>query len=283
MNTIYTSHRNRKYVHLVNISFACLFFLFNACGSGNSTGPEEQEREETTDKTDGLFLSVSGDPNGLYLLDPSLGKAIRVGEGKTSVENSAGLAAKGAGEPLFGASEFSLYEIQRDGSGAMLIGDPSGQALTEGLAYDFENDYLFASSNGFLHLRSPTTGETIETVLSPPNQPDIEGLAYDPDSQTLFGLARGFEEQPEFRRGLYLMNTNLPTSEWTWLEVGDTGGLWADAGLAYDPATFMLFAVGRIGDPEGLYSINPETGRATRIGNIGFSPASGGLAWVPTN
>lgn len=285
MKKIYTSHQNKKTVHYVNTLLLWLLFFLNACGGGNtSTGPEEQEREETTDQTDGLFLSVSGDPNGLYLLDPSIGAATRVGEGKTSGGNSVGLAARGANEPLFGTSEFSLYEIERDGSGATLIGNPASQAFTEGLAYDPENNFLFASSNGFLHLRSPETGETIETVLSPPNQPDIEGLAYNQDTHTLYGIARGFEQQPEFRRGLYSLNTDLPRSEWTWVEVGDTGGLWANAGLAFVPESEMLFAVGRMDDPDGLYSINPETGSATRIGSIGLSLASGGgLAWVPAN
>lgn len=68
-------------------------------------------------------------------MDPSTGGAVRIGEGRTGVEMSAGLA------------------------------------------YDPEADLLYASSNGFLHRRSPASGETLETVLRPPNQPDIEGLA----------------------------------------------------------------------------------------------------------
>ena len=260
-----------------------LLILFNACSSSSTDSqPElEEQREETTDQTNGLYLSLSGDPNGLYLLDPSTGTVTKVGDGKTSMENAPGLASKGANEPLIGASDFALYEIERDGSGAELIGDPSGQALTEGLAYNPDEDILYASSNGFLHIRSPETGETLETVLNPPNQPDIEGMAYDPESKKLFGLARGAEQQPQFRRGLYQLDTSLPKNEWEWVELGDTEGLWGDAGLAYVPETKMLFAVGRLGDSDGFYSISPETGAATRIGSTGLGVTSGGLAWVP--
>ncbi|MDR9410701.1 MAG: hypothetical protein RI573_17795, partial [Balneolaceae bacterium] len=175
------------------------------------------------------------------------------------------------------------YEVQRDGSGATLIGDPSGQAYTEGLTYNPEEKIFYASSNGFLRIRSPESGETIETILSPPNQPDIEGLAYDPESQMLYGLARGSEQQTEFRRGLYRLDTKLPKNEWEWSEIGDTDGLWADAGLAFVPELGVLFAVGRIGDPDAVFSINPETGSATKIGNTGLGTANGGLAWVPVD
>ncbi|WP_234567695.1 hypothetical protein [Rhodohalobacter sp. 614A] len=279
MKLICRWYKYRKSFLLLKIFVVCL--MVSACGD-DTAGPDE--REEMAGETHGLFLSVNGDSNGLYLLDPSRGAAIRAGDGKTPPNGNAGLASQGPDSPLLGASEFSLYEIERDGSGATLIGNPAAQALTEGLAYDPENNFLFASSNGFLHLRSPDTGETIETVLSPPNQPDIEGLAYDPETHTLYGLARGYEQQSQYFRGLYLLDTSLPRSQWEWMERGDTGGLWANAGLAFVPETQMLFAVGRMDDPDGLYSINPETGSATRIGSIGLSLASGGgLAWVPAN
>lgn len=260
-----------------------LLILLNACSSSSTDSQPELEgqREETTNQTNGLFLSLSGDPNGLYLLDTSTEAVTRVGDGKTSMENAPGLASKGASEPLVGASDFALYEIKRDGSGAALIGNPSGQALTEGLAYNPDEGILYASSNGFLHIRSPETGETLETVLNPPNQPDIEGMAYDPESKTLYGLARGAEQQPQFRRSLYLIDTSLPKNEWEWVELGDTEGLWGDAGLAFVPEIKMLFAVGRLGDPDGFYSISPETGVARRIGSTGLGATSGGLAWVP--
>lgn len=256
----------------------CLVMILAGCKK-NSAGSEGEINK--TDRTYGLFLSLSNDARGLYILNIQTGAAARAGDGHAA--GSTGLAGKGAEQPLFGASDFSLYEIALDGSDASLIGDPAGQAFTEGLAYNPEEDVLYASSNGFLHLRSPATGETIETILSPPNQPDIEGLAFDPEAGTLFGLARGFESQPQFQRGLYILNVDAPKNSWIWESVGDTGGLWADAGLAFEPQTKMLFAIGRIDDPSGIYSIDPSNGISARIGDTGLAEAKGGLAWVPAN
>ncbi|MDR9410144.1 MAG: hypothetical protein RI573_14985, partial [Balneolaceae bacterium] len=72
--------------------FCSMFLLFSACSDGNSTASEMEEQEETTDQTNGLFLSLGNDANGLYLVDPSAGKAVRVGAGETPVGNSGGLA-----------------------------------------------------------------------------------------------------------------------------------------------------------------------------------------------
>lgn len=255
----------------------CLMVFMTAC-KDNTSGSDQNP----PGGTDGLFLSLTGDPNGLYLLDTQTGKATRSGAGHTSANNDAdGLASRGSSLRLIGASRFALYEIALDGSSATLIGDPTGQALTEGLAFDSDSGVLYASSNGFLRIRSPTTGETIETVLRPPNQPDIEGLAFDVQTRTLYGLARGFEAQPQFRRGLFVLDVDKPQNEWTWQEVGDTGGLWMNAGLAFDASAGVLYAVGRADDPAGLYRINPETGNTARIGGTGLPIAQGGLAWVP--
>lgn len=258
-----------------------LFFLSLALVSCKDSSTDSESEDELVNRTEGLFLSLTNNSNGLYLLDIRTGEAKRQGEGHTAVEeNGAGLASLGSFSPLIGANGFALHQIARDGSSASLIGNPIGQAYTEGLAYDFSLDVLYASSNGFLHIRLATTGETIETVLVPPNQPDIEGLAFDSDTRTLYGLARGFESHPEDRRGLFILDVNKPQGEWTWNEVGDTGGLWMDAGLAFNASIGMLFAVGRADDPGSLYLINPETANATRIGSTGLPSAAGGLAWI---
>ena len=183
---------------------------------------------------------------------------------------------------MIGSNRFALHQISPDGSSASVIGDPSGQVLTEGLAYDPKDKVLYASSNGFLHIRNPDTGEPIETVLSPPNQPDIEGLALDARNRILYGLARGFEEQPEFRRELYALDVNLPSDQWMWESIGDTGGLWAGAGLAFNETENKLYATGRMGDSSALYRIDPKTGETTLVGDTGLASAAGGLAWIST-
>lgn len=269
---------------LIGCSILCLMLLTISCGD-NSTGnePEGPGGEFVFEAPDyGLFLSIGGNTNGLYFIDHVIAEAFKVGDGNTGIEeNGTGLTHTGVLNPMIGSNAFALHQIELDGSSFSIIGDPTGQAFTEGLAFDEQQNVLYASSNGFLHIRNPNTGETIETVLSPPNQPDIEGLAFDPHSRTLYGLARGFESHPEQRRELYFMDVNVPTEQWVWQTTGDTGGLWENAGLAYNRENSMLYASGRRDDPGALFQIDPGTGTTTRIGDTGLQSAEGGLTWVP--
>ena len=251
-------------------------------GNSMSTDSDEEGLGEIDIPEFGLFLSVAGDANGLHYVDFETAEVTKVGEGNTGAEEDAvGLTAIRAGEPLIGTNRFAILQIAIDGSNAVVIGDPSTQAFTEGLAYSPKDDVLFASSNGFLHLRNRNSGETIETVLRAPNQPVIEGLAFDARDQILYGLARGYENFPEDFRGLYVLDASQPRNEWQWQEVGDTGGIWANAGLAFDRTNQVLFATGRQDDPGALFLIDPVTGNITRLGDTGLESAGGGLAWMP--
>lgn len=279
-----------KHLLLFSCTLLCMIIVTISCGK-NSTGNDPDEENEDPFGFEipsyGLFLSVGGDANGLYFIDHDIAVAYKVGDGNTEVvENGTGLTHSGAENPMIGSNGFALHKIALDGSSVSVIGDPTGQPFTEGLAFDDQQNVLYASSNGFLHIRTPETGETIETVLRPPNQPDIEGLAFDPETRTLYGIARGFESHPEHRRGLFTLDVDMPQGEWAWNEVGDTGGLWTNAGLAFDADGRMLYAVGRMNDLGGLYRIDPETGNtvrvgAIRVGGINLETAEGGLTWVP--
>lgn len=278
-----------KYLFLNGYLFLYLALFTTGCGD-TSTGNEPEGPGGGFGfevPSYGLFLSVGGDAKGLFFIDQDIAEAYKVGDGHTGVEeDGTGLTHSGAGKPIIGSNGFALHKIALNGSGATVIGDPSGQAFTEGLAFDSQENVLYATSNGFLHIRNPDSGETIETVLSPPDQPDIESLAFNEESRTLYGLARGFESHPDSRRGLFVLDVNKPQGEWAWNEVGDTGGLWENAGLAFDSAGKVLYAVGRMDDLGGLYRIDPETGNASRVGAVridgtDFETAEGGLAWVP--
>ena len=252
------------------VSFACIVFALVACSTGTI--------EQLPPATGNLYLVVGGsDLKGLHVVNTDTGVATVVGNGLSGIAGtSPGLAPTSGSIQLFGSDGVNLRLVKRDGSGWDTVGGTG--AFSEGLAYDAEDDVLYSASNGYLHVRSAATGETLETWLQPPNEPDIEGLAFDPETRTLYGLARGFESQPEFRHELYSLGVDAIITGWS--VVGSTGGLWAAAGLAFDLDERVLYAVGRFDDPGGLYRIDPDTAATTKVGNTGLSSAAGGLAWV---
>ncbi|CAN5427741.1 hypothetical protein BH23BAC3_BH23BAC3_28220 [soil metagenome] len=250
--------------------------------SSNSTEAEDEERIGFDIPSYGLFLIVGNNANGLYYIDNSSAEAIKVGDGNSGItETAAGLTYTGTARHMTGSNGMVLHQIAMDGSSFSPIGNSTGQPFTEGLAYDPVENVLYASSNGFLYIRDPETGEVLKTVLSPPDQPDIEGMAFDPYSRTLYGLARGSESHPALRRELYIMDVDALDDQPEWQTVGDTGGLWANAGLAINWEKSVLYATGRIDDPGALFRIDPGSGNTTRVGATGLPSAEGGLAWVP--
>lgn len=228
-----------------------------------------------------LFMAVGGGPEaGLYALDATSGAATHLGAGvaTTNEGTGMGLAPGGADDaPLFAVHEYSLYRMDA-GSQAPTMVREWLETYTEALAHDVETGTLYVGVNGFLARHRASDGLQIDVVLSPPNQPDMEGLAFDPEERVLYGLARGYpDHRPEQNRSLYALDVEAGDPAWN--SVGDTGGLWANAGLAFDPDARVLYAVGRYGDAGALYRIDPTTGATTRVGATGLADASGGLAW----
>lgn len=253
------------------LTAVCVTLTLAAC-----SGPAEEEPPPPAKAN--LYLVVGGsDLEGLHVLNTATGAATPVGNGLSGIaSDSPGLAPTSNQIQLFGSDGANLRLVNRDGSGWSTVGGL--ETLSEGLAYDPEDDVLYSASNGYLQMRSTATGATIETWLRPPNQPDIEGLAFDPETRTLFGLARGFDTHPDAFHELYRIEVDAATTGWT--VVGSTGGLWAAAGLAFDLEERVLYAVGRQDDPGGLYRIDPQTAATTKVGDTGLPSAAGGLAWV---
>jgi hypothetical protein len=227
-----------------------------------------------------LFLAVgAGADAGLYAVEPGSGAAVRVGPWIAAEfpSSGVGLAPDGASEPLFAAYQYALHRAATDGAAPTLLRDSIG-SFTEALAHDPQLGYLYVGINGFLFLHRASDGARLATLLSPPNEPDVEGLAFDPDERLLYGVARGYpDSHPAAHRALYALDVDAVEPAWT--EVGDTGGHWANSGLAFDPEARVLYATGRQGDPGALYRIDPDTGATTRVGATGLATAEGGLAW----
>jgi len=65
-----------------------------------------------------------------------------------------------------------------------------------------------------------------------------------------------------------------------WTAVFDTGVTgWVDAGLAFDAANEVLYAVGHPTDRSGPYRIDVAAGTIEHVADTGLGWANGGLAW----
>jgi len=180
-------------------------------------------------------------------------------------------------DPLLAVQADALYQMEPGTQTPTTVAASLG-TFGEALAHDVESGTLYVGVNGFLFRHRASDGSQLGVVLEPPNQPDMEGLAFDPEERVLYGIARGYPDtQPAERRALYVLDVEAIDPAWS--EVGDTGGHWADAGLAFDPEARVLYAVGRFDDTGGLYRIEPTTGATTRVGSTGLAGAFGGLAW----
>ena len=211
-----------------------------------------------------LFFSLDNNGTGLYSLDITTGAATMVGA--TGVNGSTvGLAPHPDMDLLFGSTPGNLSEVENDGSGATIL----GPSTSEGLAYDRDNDVLYAVLNGNFRSISQVDGSTIATLASTPGGADIEGIAY-AGNGTIYGLA-GFSGPMGF-----LYSYDIPTD--TWSTIGYTGVDFNECGMAYDFNSGLLYAIGS--QDNNLYSINPAVGTAVAIGPTGIPAEGGGLSFA---
>lgn len=210
-----------------------------------------------------LYFSEDGNFDGLWALDVDTAVATLIGEsGVTS--QTVGLAASGTDGVLWGSKFAGMNAIQADGSGSTSIGDVSA----EGLTYDPDGGKLYGAFNSAFFEISTTDFMSITPLALPGN--DIEGLAY-AGGGLIYGLS-SFSGP----RGI-LYSYDIPSDTWT--ELGFTGVMFSEAGLAYDNERGVLYAKG---DQDSLlYAIDPATFQATAIGDTGIREG-GGLTFIGT-
>ncbi len=124
----------------------------------------------------------------------------------------------------------------------------------------------YVADNGFFG--SIDLATSVVTPLANPGD-DMEALAVDVANGTVYGVGNVGVLRA------YDIGTN------TWSTVGVPFGIspfYDEAGLAFDPVTSTLYLLNTDGN---LYSVNPATGAAVLIGNVGFSD-SFGLTWTGT-
>ena len=209
-----------------------------------------------------LYLSKDGDSNGLYSVNLTTAAVTNVGISDAQ-QGNVGLAP-GPGGSLLGSTQAALLEINPDGSGTTALGESS----TKGLAYNPNLNTLYGVLDGDFFSINATTGNKIGNLTAPSGEP--EALAYGN------GRVYALVPQPE-SASIRLQSYDLLANQWT--DIGNSGlaGTSNSHGLAYDPATNLLYALTNDGL---LFSIDPTVGGSSLIGDTGLN-SGGGLAFLP--
>src|SRR3569833_2637271 len=153
---------------------------------GNSFGV--QLAGMTYDATHQVYYGVAANPAGeQYLLHihAATGTATSIAK-ITGVSGTLfDLAYDANSGTLYGVNGGSLYRIDAASGAKGLVGDTHGNP--HGLAFDAENNYLYASdSTTDQLLRLDTTTETKNNKKNQDNG-NVDGLAYDINTDTLYG------------------------------------------------------------------------------------------------
>lgn len=222
-----------------------------ACGGGSS--------DDDTLMPGTLYFSQDDNGNGLFVVDTASGAATLAGLGDTGTTSSTiGLTGNGSVDSLYGSTFTQIRRISADGSASSEVQAES----SEGLAFSTSTGLLYSAINGVFQSIDPVGGTT--TPLAAPGS-DIEGLACDSSRGIVYAISRADND---------LYRYEIATD--TWSTVGDTGVNWSDPGLAYDPVTGRLYAIGNGGN---LHWIDPTNANTTVIGpmNLPSGREGGGL------
>ncbi|MDY6805831.1 MAG: DUF4347 domain-containing protein [Cyanobacteriota bacterium] len=201
------------------------------------------------------------DGNGLYALDTATGTSTFLGE-SGSIGINVGLAPSNDTDSLYGSGPYDLVTVNNDGSGIGFITEEEDPAENlQGLAFDYTREILYGIDGSNFFTLNQNTGN--KTALASPPISSLQALAY--GNGGVYALGDG---QQDLR--FYNPNTNA------WSVVGDTGEVWPNAGLAFDPFNNVLYA--KSSDNTFLYQIDPSNATTTQIGDTG-SDKGGGLAF----
>ena len=128
----------------------------------------------------------------------------------------------------------------------------------------------YAGSTGELYILNPADGSVI-TDVGPLNDSDgnnyaLTGLRYDPSTRLLYGITGSSPTAPT---SLVTVNPNNAL-------VTYVGGPFSSrlSDIAIDPFTYIMYAVS--GSSKYFFTVNKQTGIATRTGNTGLPPQRGG-------
>lgn len=128
----------------------------------------------------------------------------------------------------------------------------------------------FANSEGELYIINPADGSVITDVGplndSAGNNYGLTGLRYDVSTRRLYGITGSSITSPN---SLVIVN---PTNAQVTYVGGPFGSRLSD--IAIDPSTFVMYAIS--GSSKYFYTVDKQTGIATKTGNTGLLPSRGG-------
>ncbi len=209
-------------------------------------------------------LIGSNAPTG-ELVSVDTDTAVASGLGETILFGLHGLAFDVNTKTLYGvaAATDSLHTVEASTGhlervGSLGVNFPS----TAGLAFDPDNNILYATSNGSaanLYIINTTTGVASEVG---PLGVNVPGLAYVPSVSTLYGVSGQTDS-------LYTIDVSTGFATL----VGELGINTSFCGLAYDADSGGLYLSDSLSD--SLYSINRNSGAATLVGELGFPQVTG--------
>jgi hypothetical protein len=220
-----------------------------------------------------LYGLSSSTPGTVYTINEATGAATPVVNltgvtGASLVDLAARNGTLYASDVLIG-STFHFGSINLATGAFTPINNQGGSSNWAALAYRPAVDLFYAvdPSQAGEPLLSVTPAGAIATVG--PTNHFIFGMTFDSEHNILYGVDES---------NLYTID---PATGATTL-VGPTGLFNTQAGLAYDPETYVLYL--NLGSPNNaLYRVNPSTGLATLVGPNGSTAGSGidGIAFVP--
>lgn len=160
----------------------------------------------------------------------------------------------------------NFYQIGGGGVATLITSGFSPAGFSAGFAYDpFNNNFVFADDAAGNY--SITTDGAVTTnpdfTYAGGGTPSIFGLGIDPFLSTVFALDANNDSLSTSTDPLFPTNSELNIVGSLGIDVASFGG------LTVDENGNLLAALSEDGLTSGLYSIDPNTGAATALGNFG--------------
>jgi streptogramin lyase len=212
----------------------------------------------------GVIYATTNNGSAFAKIDPTTGAATVLGSSGYSEDWAAAIDSSGQLWTIInGFGTAQIAKVDKTTGKATPVGSPIG---TQAITLEFGPDgtmYTIGYNNGVLYRIDKTTGVGTPIGAGTGIYTTMD-LAFDCQGQ-LWATTMG---------DLYSVNTTTGTSTFKTAITGVAEGPSAVMGLMFDHSCHMLATT--YTNPGSLYSINPATGAATKIGSTGLNYPHGG-------